>query len=115
MGLINMRIYERDAERFTLDETPPGPFHLCRDDDTRRDGTRPHETCSRLDYEHASARNVWRFGAREHHHRVLKVAVHRFVVNLAFRLSGTDAIIERLDVRHVALEKLGSLANRCPV
>lgn len=46
---------------------------------------------------------------------VLKVAMHSFIVNLAFSLSGTDAVIERLDVRHVALEKLGSLVDGCPV
>lgn len=105
-----------DKDRWiTLDEAPPGPFHLRRDDDASRDGTRPHETCSGLDCENATARYVRRFGTRHHHHMVLKVALHSFIVNLAFSLFGTDAIVERLDVRHVALEKLGSLADGCPV
>ena len=41
--------------------------------------------------------------------------MHSFIVNLAFSLLRTDAIVEWLDVRHVALEKLGALAGGRPV
>ena len=88
---------------------------MCRHDDARRDGTRPHETCACPDDKHAAARYVRRLGAREHHHMVIKVAMQRLVGNLAFSLPWANAIVERLDVRHIALQKLGSWATGFPV
>ena len=74
----------------TFDETAPCPFYLGGHDYSRRRGARPCEACPRLDAEYAAAGHVWRARGRDHRDVVIKVAVDRLVVDLAFGLPGAD-------------------------
>lgn len=95
-----------DMIALTFNKASPCPFHLCRDDNPRGDRTFPHNAGTCLDNENATTRYVWRFGRRQHNNMVVEVTIYRLIVNFAFSLLRPDAIIQRLDVRHVAREQV---------
>ena len=68
----------------TFDETAPCPFDLGSHDYSRGRSARPCDTCPRLDAEYAAAGHVWRARRRNHRDIVVKIAVDRLVVDLAF-------------------------------
>ena len=112
-GLLDDPYNERESDmkgnvaeddKRTFDETAPCPFDLGSHDYSRGRGARPCDTCPRLDAEYAAAGHVWRTRRRDHRDVVIKIAVDRLVVYLAFSRPGSDAPVQGFDIGHVARE-----------
>lgn len=112
---MNITLQGLLENQVTFDETPPRPFHLRRDDHSCGNCTRPHYARPRFHREDTAARNVGRLRRGQHHNVVIEVAVESLVVDLAFCLLWANAVVQRLDIRHVPRQQLRAVARWGPV
>ena len=102
-------------DSLTFDEAPTCPLDLGRHENPRGDTAGPGDTRTRLDGEHASAGYVRRPRRRDHRNKLVEITVRAFVSEFTLGRLGTDAAVERLDVRHVPGEKGAVVGQRHPV